>query len=155
MFEVMREVTVILWASWKFALTFPYAVYMVNMSFMETVLWTNVGGIVGVLFFTYLSTLVIQMWRKLIAPKLNLKHKEKPVFTKRSRLMVKIKMKYGLPGIVILNPVCLSIPVSAFLVTKYYGRKKRYLVWLVFGQAAWSVIYAVFYIYIKNNIPTN
>lgn len=151
----MREVTVILWASWKFALTFPYAVYMVNMSLVETLVWTNVGGIIGVIFFTYLSTLVLKMWRKLIAPKLNLKEKNKLVFSKKSRMLVKIKMKYGLPGIVLLNPVCLSIPVSAFLVTKYFGRRKRNLAYLVLGQATWSVIYTLFYIYLKNYIPTN
>lgn len=148
----MKGLTVMLWATWKFALTFPFAVYVMQMSFGEVILYANIGGILGVLFFTYLSAIVIQLWKKYLAPKLNIRQKPKRVFSKRSRMMVNIKSKYGLIGIVILNPVLISIPVSAFLVAKYYGRHKINVLWLIVGQFVWSIIYTYFFIYIKQNI---
>jgi hypothetical protein len=58
-------------------------------------------------------------------------------------------MKYGLWGIVILNPVLLSIPVGSFLMVKYYGLKMKNLLWLVAGQVAWSLVYVLFLYYVK------
>ncbi len=148
----MKELTVMLWASWKFALTFPFAVYAMHMSFTEIIIFVNLGGILGVLFFTYLSKFIIQLWKTFIVPKLKIKLKPKTAFSKRNRLMVKLKSKYGLIGIIIFNPVFISIPISTFLVAKYYGRHKLNVLWLIVGQIGWSVIYTYFFVYIKQNV---
>ena len=143
----MEKLTIILFCTWKFALTFPLAVYGMNMSFFDVLLYTNIGGLTGLLFFTYLWHFIIQWWNNKISPRVKLR-KEKPcVFNKKNRRFIKVKNSYGFAGIVILNPVVLSIPISTFLVIKFYGRKKRYLAWLLLGQIVWSLIYAFFYIY--------
>lgn len=148
----MKELTVIFFSSWKFCLTFPVAVYGMHMSFAETIFYTNMGGVIGVIFFSFLSKQLLAFWKRKVLPLIVRKQKYKPVFTKRRRMFISIKNNYGLPGIVFLNPIIFSIPISTFLVNRYFGRKKIYLLWLIAGQIAWSIIYTFFYIYVKKNI---
>lgn len=152
MFEPMKEIGIILSCTWKFALTFPMAVYVAQMSFIETLVFTNIGGIIGVLFFAFLSGQIIRLWNRFVGEKIDVNRKPKPVFTKRKRKFIKLKTRYGFIGIVVLNPVVISIPISTFLVKKYYGRVRFALLWLILGQIAWSFIYTYFYIYIKQTI---
>lgn len=141
----MQEMTVILFCTWKFAITFPVAIYVMHMSFFETLLFTNIGGIAGVIFFTLLSQIIIKIWNKYWPDKYRIKTRNNKIFTKKNRRLVIIKLKYGLPGIVILTPVLLSIPVGAFLITKYYGNRMVNYFWLIAGLAGWSLVYTFFY----------
>ena len=141
----MKEITVIFFCSWKFAATFPVAVLAMQMSFVETIVYSNIGGILGVVVFTYFSNLFIRIKNKYWPEKWKVSPKSKKVFSKRNRRLVTIKKKFGLPGIVVLTPVLLSIPVGAYLITKYYGIKGLNLVWLTVGNMGWSVIFTLFY----------
>lgn len=144
---LMKELTIIFFCTWKFAATFPIAIIGMKMPFWETIFLTNLGGILGVVIFVFFSKAIIIAWRKLITNRFNYRNnKEKRIFTSRNRRIVRIKSKYGFAGIVILNPVILSIPVGSFLITRYYGATLKNLFWLVAGQVAWSFIYALFYI---------
>lgn len=145
----MKALTVIFLSSWKFAATFPIAVYIMKMSFLETLAYTNLGGIIGTLVSVYFSDLLIKLWRAYWPESLQFHSNKKKVFTKTNRWIVKIRRNYGLSGIVILSPVLLSIPLGSFLTVKYYGIKKSNIIWLVTGQMIWSVIYTVFYIQVK------
>jgi len=141
----MKEVTVIFFSSWKFAATFPVAIFGMNMSVAETLLFTNLGGILGVILFTKFSRVIISAWNKYTPERWRRSNKPKKVFTRKNRRIVRLKSRYGLPGIVILNPILLSIPVATFLVAKYYDKKTGNLMWLVAGQVSWSLIYTFFY----------
>lgn len=145
----MKEITVILCCTWKFALTFPVAIFGMKFSFWKTILYTNIGGFLGLLFFIYLSKAVILLWNKYIVPLYKREKAEKRIFTRRNRFVVLIKKKYGLPGIVVLSPILLSIPVGAFLTTKYYGTRVDKIIWLLAGQIGWSFVYTCFYMYIQ------
>lgn len=137
----MKELVVILSSTWKFAATFPVAIYLFHMSFFETILYTNIGGLVGIIVFTMVSKGIIKLFTFLLPVRFRDRKKPKKVFTKRNRWLVLLKTKYGLPGIVILTPVILSIPVGVFLNTKYYGHKKISYLYLFLGQVVWSIIY--------------
>jgi hypothetical protein len=141
----MKELTIILFCTWKFTAMFPVAVLAMKMSFFETIIYTNVGGALGAVIFTFFSDILIKTWNKYLQKKFKLHRKPKKVFTKWKRFLVKIKVKYGLTGIVILTPLILSIPVGSFLIAKYYGRKKINIAWLISGQIAWSFIYTYLY----------
>jgi ABC-type antimicrobial peptide transport system permease subunit len=145
----MKEITVIFFCTWKFAATFPVAVYVMKMSFLETIICTNIGGAIGVLIFIFFSHFLINLYTKYWPEQLKRHRKPKRVFNKRNRWLVKIKIHYGLPGIVILTPILLSIPVGSFLVAKYYGRRKFNYLWLILGQIAWSFVFTGFYAQIK------
>jgi hypothetical protein len=146
---LMKELTIIFFCSWKFAATFPVAVYVMKMSFAETLIYTNIGGILGTLISVYLSEFLLKIWREYWPWKLKHGRKQKRIFTKRNRWFVKIKTKYGLFGIVVLSPVLLSIPLGSFLTVKYYGMKKTNVLWLIAGQVLWSFVYTGLYTQVK------
>ena|SRR4030043_1788706 len=148
----MKELTIIFLSTWKFAATFPLAIYAMKMSSTETLLYTNVGGIIGAVVFVFFSDLLIQAFNNYWPESLKIKRKTRAIFTKRNRLLVKIRAKYGLYGIVILSPVLLSIPLGSFLTVKYYGTNKTNIIWLITGQIFWSLVYTWFYIQIKTAV---
>ena len=128
---------------------FPIAVLAMKMSFFETIIYTNIGGALGAVIFTFFSGILIKTWNRYLPEIFKCQKKPKKVFTKRKRFLVKVKAKYGLAGIVILTPLLLSIPVGSFLIAKYYGRKKINIAWLISGQVVWSFIYTYLYIQVK------
>ncbi|MBN1597822.1 MAG: hypothetical protein JW894_05970 [Bacteroidales bacterium] len=142
----MKELTVIISSTWKFAATFPVAVFLFKMSFFEILLYTNIGGILGIVVSTMISKGIIRVFNALLPAR---KKKNRKVFTKRNRRLVLLKTKYGLPGIVILTPILLSIPLGVFLNTKYYGYNKLSYLYLLLSQIAWSIVFTAFYIKVK------
>ncbi len=145
----MDILIIILSSTWKFAATFPIAVYVFKMSFFQTIVYTNIGGLLGIIIFRFLSKGLIKLYIAFWPEKLKRKRKTIKKFTRFNRRLVWLKAKYGLYGIVFLTPVLLSIPVGTFLVTKYYGQNKLSYLYLLFSQLIWSVIYTFFYFKIK------
>ena len=137
----------------KFAMTFPLAVMQFKFSFLETLLWTNVGGILGIYFFAFLSEQVMAWWKRLFRKqraRARAAVREKKVFTKRNRRIIRIKQQYGLAGIAFTTPLLLSIPVGTFLVVRYYRTSKTKFSYLIASNLFWSVIYTGFYMFGKN-----
>lgn len=145
----MKEFIIILSSTWKFAATFPVAVYFFKMSFLETILYTNIGGLVGVLFFMFSFKGVIRLYEVFMHKNKIHRKKLKKIFTKKNRRLVTIRKKYGLLGIVSLTPVLLSIPIGSFLVVKYYGEVKKAFLYLLISNAAWSLAYTLIYMKVR------
>jgi hypothetical protein len=145
----MKALTIILLCTWKFAATFPVAVYVMKMSYLQTILYTNIGGILGALIFVYISAMLIKLWKNYVPPSIRFSKKERKIFTRRNRKLVKMKATFGFFGIIILSPVILSIPVGSFLIVKYYGSRITNVLWLIAGQVAWSLVYTIFYTQIR------
>jgi len=134
----------------KFAMTFPLAVMQFNFSFPETLLWTNVGGILGIYFFAFLSEKLIAWWNRTFRKRWQnrpSRNRDKKIFTRKNRRIIRIKQRYGLIGIVITTPLLLSIPLGTFLVVRYYRTRKFKFIYLIMSNVAWSVIYTVFYMF--------
>jgi len=145
----VKPLTIIFFSSWKFAATFSVAIYVMRMTFWETLIYTNLGGILGAVVFFYFSAVIINLWNSYWPEKLRCRPKNRKVFTTRNRRFVRLKMKFGLSGIVLLSPVILSIPIGAFLTVKYYGHKTKNIFFLILGQVFWSLIYTVFLMKVK------
>lgn len=149
----MNIVVTILLASVKFAMTFPLAILEFKFSFFETILWMNVGGILGIFFFAYLSEGLNRWIRGLIAQRkrkrgiIEKPKKKKKIFTKRNRRIIRIKQKYGLIGIAITTPLLLSIPIGVFLAVRYYPRSRSKYAYLIGSNIVWSFIYTSFYMF--------
>ena len=141
----------ILFSSFKFAATFPLVIIQYEFSFLETILWTNVGGILGVYFFAFLSEKLLAWWKRLFRRSnrkiLEDEQQVKKIFTRRNRRIVRIKQKYGLIGIALITPFLLSIPVGVFLVVRYYRSSKLKFLYLIAANLIWSVIYTGFYMF--------
>lgn len=122
-----------------------------NFNFLETVLWTNVGGIAGIYFFAFLSGKVIDWWKRNFGKSrknsTGPKAHSKKIFTRRKRRIVHIKQKYGLVGIAFITPLLLSIPVGVFLVIRYYRSSRNKFLYLIASNVLWSVIYTAFYMF--------
>ncbi|NVO01919.1 MAG: hypothetical protein HXX09_04390 [Bacteroidetes bacterium] len=144
----IKLIQVALLSSVKFLFS-PLLSLGLNLTFAESIASMAVGGLIGVFFFYYLSGLIVMIFMKYIKPvfikkkKEYLEHhhiKKKPVFTKKNKLIIKIKTKWGMYGIVILTPVLLSIPIGAFLANKYFSNNKRILLYLSISVIFWSVV---------------
>ena len=134
----------------KFAMTFPLAIIQFNFGFAETLLWTNVGGVLGIYFFAFLSGRIITWWNRTFKkPKVEILKvsREKRIFTKRNRRIVHIKQNYGLIGIAVATPFLLSIPVGTFLVVRFYRASAKGFIYLIAANLIWSAIYAAFYLF--------
>ena len=87
----------ILFSSFKFAATFPLAILQFDFSFLETILWTNLGGVLGIYFFAFLSEKLIAWWKRTFRRSnrsiLEDEQQVKKTFTKKKRRMVRIKQK--------------------------------------------------------------
>lgn len=141
----------ILFSSFKFAATFPLVIIQYEFSFLETILWTNVGGILGVYFFAFLSEKLLAWWKRMFRRSnrkiLEDEQQMKKIFTRRNRRIVRIKQKYGLIGIALITPFLLSIPVGVFLVVRYYRSSKLKFLYLIAANLIWAVIYTGFYMF--------
>ena len=147
----------ILSSSVKFALTFPIVILQFNFSFFETILWTNVGGILGFYFFAFLSEKLIRWWNHAVRKKRptgNPGAKKKKTFTKKNRRIVRIKQSYGLIGIAMTTPVLLSIPLGSFLVVRYYRSSRSKYLYMIASILIWSIIYTLFYTFWEDLIFT-
>jgi len=155
----MKILTVLFFSSFKFAMTFPLAIMVYKMGFWETLLWINIGGILGIFFFTYLSKGLLILWEGLKTKYFGKKKKKqsepKKIFTRKNRLIIKIKNNYGMLGIALSNPILLSIPVGAFLAQRYYGNKPSRFLYMITANAVWSVFYGVFYMYLYQHLPVS
>lgn len=133
-----------------------------GFSWIQTIITTTIGGLLGVWFFFFLSKMIIRFFLKVTpAAKLYIKRfvyfiKNKPfelhlvtvatpkkkIFTKKNKLILKTKKSFGLWGIAALTPVLLSIPLGTFLASKYYKNKKKVLFSLSVSVACWSLIFS-------------
>jgi len=122
----MKELIVILLSTTKFGMTFPLAIIEFKFSITQAIIWTNIGGIIGIILFAYLSGQIIIIWRNYLGARFrkffNVKEKSRKIFSKRNRRIVKIKSNYGLAGIALATPILFSIPFGVFLAVRYYQR---------------------------------
>ena len=164
---MMNIITTILLGGVKFGMTFPLAIMQFKFSFLETILWINVGGVLGIYFFAYLSEIVNNWINKLIQNRKLRKNqyrsrqgshpgnpgitdpgnRKKRIFTKRNRKIIRIKQRWGLVGIAMSTPVLFSIPIGVFLVVRYYSRVKTRFLVLIGANLVWSLFYTSFYMF--------
>ena len=103
------------------------------------------GGILGVFVFTF-SGEIINLWYKRLFP-----NKQKRIFTRWNRFVVKLRRSFGLPGIAMLTPL-LSIPVGIFLSLSLTKNKWRISLFMLMSFTIWSTIIFVPYYWFGVNI---
>ena len=65
--------------------------------------------------------------------------KTKRKFSRKSRLFVKMKLKYGLTGIAFLTPILLSVPVGTFIATKLTHNKPKIFLYITVAILLWAI----------------
>lgn len=157
---LLKQLSILLVSAVKLMVAAPVS-YLLGYSYLHTLVNTAVGGVMGVVFFFFLSRTIFRLYRRFspyfhkivkVIPGLKVQVPEsyeqisvrKKIFNRRNRTIVKIRIKYGMPGIIILTPVLLSIPFGTFLAIKYYSSRRNLLVWLSLSVVLWSVLLTSF-----------
>ncbi len=98
-----------------------------GLSFFEIFLPTALGALFCFNIFFFTSRKIMN-WahEKRVKSYRENKKKVKKSFTKKNKLLVKIKQsKGGFVIICVLAPLFLSIPIGTIVVSKFYGKRKR------------------------------
>jgi hypothetical protein len=124
----------------------PAAVILFEFNFWKVILVSNLGGLLGVVTFTYISAGLLKWWN--VYKRKNMPQEKTTTFRKSNRRIIKIKNRFGLTGIAILTPFLLSIPIGAFLAERFYKDKRKVITYLSVSVVCWSfVLYGVFYLF--------
>jgi hypothetical protein len=149
---ILRMLGVFVVSGLKFIVA-PFMSINLGFTYSQTLVYTAVGGIAGVWFFYHLSHIFLAIYHRYytqrVYPYLSQTtlfrnrfstFKPKKIFSRKSRLLGTIRSKYGLPGIVILTPVLLSIPFGTFLAITYYSHQRHILAYLAASVVCWTLI---------------
>ncbi len=150
-----KIISILLISSVKFIFAFPLA-YKYHFPFYTTFILTSIGGIGGVLFFSFFWEHVIKLYLWFIHSYLykfpqirsKLKKLKEVIFSpkkiqkennfRRKRRYVWIKKNGGLLGIAVLTPIILSIPIGTFLAVRFFERTFQSMLFLCLAVFAWS-----------------
>ncbi len=112
-----------------------------GFSFFESTVVTSLGGFTGVVFFVYMSDKFIANAKKLRAKRLATHPDQKPKkqFTRKNRIIVSVKTRFGIAGIALLTPFILSIPLGCFLAVRYFKDKQQILMYMFASILFWAV----------------
>lgn len=114
----------------------PVFGFAAGFSFWKMVLVTVSGMMTSVFIFTLVGTEI-----KLAIEKKWMK--DRPIFSKRSRKIVKIWHQYGEIGIAFLTPLVLS-PIGGTLVLVSFGTKKRRIYFhMLWSSLFWASVFSL------------
>lgn len=153
---IFKVVHVALLASLKYFFTLPYAM-LIGLDYKQAIIAVLAGGIGGFLFFYYLSKPALKIVGRIrpficqfIPGFIKTKYQtfcqkkltKKPVkaFTKKRRFLVKLRSTYGFWGIIIATPFILTIPIGAFLASKYYSKRKQTVPYMIMSFVGWAAV---------------
>jgi uncharacterized membrane protein len=162
--------TLILISSVKFSFgpSFAYLNQNYDFTWLETNVYSIMGGMIGVTIFMHISEWLIDMFHKIkvyffkrkirrsnifsepvadVPEHLEIHYQyiehnlpQKRIFTKQSRRMVRIWKRYGLVGLAGLTPVIFSIPIGTFFMTRLEKNRKKILLYMFVSITAWSLV---------------
>ena len=121
-----------------------------GMKPFETIVITSLGGITGITVFYYFGHWVFQQideWRYR-----KLTKKQKKIFTRRNRYIVKFKLSFGLLGLIFVTPAILSIPIGAVVAAKFYFKNRYTYPLLLVSTVLWSIALTIFVSSIKSSL---
>ncbi|MFQ3579713.1 MAG: hypothetical protein SNJ71_06210 [Bacteroidales bacterium] len=125
----------------KFAIVAPLGILTYKFNIYEAIFIHIAGGGSGVIIFSLLSNQILKIWNRFILfynRLIKRKPSKKKIFSKRTRLWIHLKNRYGLIGIAIITPI-LSIPVGAFIAVRFYPIKTA-VTYLFISIVFWSLI---------------
>ena len=141
--EILKIAGLLVLSAIKFFLA-PSTVVLSGYSFWESIAITCVGGFMGFFVFFYFGKIIQGFFRRVF------KLKAKKKFSKRNRMIVKIKRSYGLWGLAFLSPCLFSIPIGSVLASIYYGKHKLVVPIFMLMIVFWSFVLTGITVFIDN-----
>jgi|688.fasta_scaffold818928_2 hypothetical protein len=93
-----------------------------------------IGGIIGIVLFTYLGGFI----QEFLAYKFPKKFGRK--FSSSTRFLVKVKQRFGLNGIAAITPIFLSIPVGVMFALALTHDKKKIMIAMFSSMFFWAIL---------------
>jgi hypothetical protein len=104
-----------------------------------------IGGIIGIVLFTYLGTFIQDYLAKRFPNQFGRR------FTRSTRFLVRVKQRFGLNGVAALTPIILSIPVGVMFALALTHDKKKILVSMITSILFWAtVLFLPYYLFDLN-----
>ncbi len=104
---------------------------------LETLMITSSGGILGIVVFYYFGEFIFNQYDR-FARKFR-KNRQQKTFSRKNKMIVKVKGKWGLYGLALITPVLLSIPLGSVIAARFFNTQKRTLPILILAVLFWSV----------------
>ena len=146
---ILKVLVVLLWSSFKFVFGFITAL-LSGFSFVETLVYNVVGGMLGVIFYLYVWDFVVRLKRKY--------YPAKPIvgikISKRRRFFVKLIKKYELVGVVILTPTILTVPIGVIIAATFEHNKWKIKRMMFFSFLGWNLLLYSIYTLFGNKLIT-
>lgn len=143
--EVLKYLSVFLLSMVKF-FGGPLAGVSMGLSFFETLVFTVLGMMTSVILFSSIGSAVSRWYI------LKRRNKQKPIFTKKSRRIVRIWQKFGISGIAFLTPILLS-PIIGTTVAIVLGAKRQHIwVHMLWSAVVWGLA-LTFFLYKLRHLP--
>lgn len=120
----------------KFLFAIPLSAIKYDFNFLQTLLFSVIGGVIGVFIFSYLSEKI----SRFLSNKLKSRRKKRGV---KKAVAIKTARKYGLFGIAFLTPIFLSIPIGTYLALYFFPNKKKTIPILIASVVGWSLVLSV------------
>lgn len=139
---LLKILEVALIASVKLALA-PFEAERYGFNFKAAFLITTLGGVTGVLAFTFIGQAIAYGWKKIkgiFQSKEKISARSKKKFTMSNKLIVRIKMRFGLIGVALITPSLISIPVGTLVINHFYKKKLQNILTLAAAVTLWSLI---------------
>jgi hypothetical protein len=106
-----------------------------GFSYWEVMLFSAIGGIIGVGFFLLLASSFQATLKKWFPRK-----KKKKVFSRKNRFIVRVKKNFGLAGIAFLTPWFLSVPLGTFISFGIYKDRWKVFLYQSVSIIVWSFL---------------
>ena len=126
-------------ASVKYLYTPPVTLQL-GYSFWETIFIMLAGGIAGTLVWYYIGGLLLKgiasVWRMFFPER----KKPKKKFSRKNKLIVRVKSRWGLIGLALITPTIISIPIGTLLAARYFGNNWRTLPYMLLSVVMWGFV---------------
>jgi hypothetical protein len=165
---ILKLINVSFIASIKYFWSTPYA-FILKLNAFETLFCIEIGGILGFLLYYYFFRVLFaelkllwpvvyfftptifkvrfELWRD----RRRKRQLSRRKYTNMNKIIIKIRRKYGMWGIIILAPIILSIPIGALLGTKYFPKSRGFIPYMILSITVWGFISVAFFGVIMNH----
>ena len=134
---LLKILIVISLSGFKFLIAIPLSAYQYDFNFIQTLIFSIVGGVIGIFLFTALSNKINKLFPKKNKVKRTKKRGIKEAIT------IKTARKYGVYGIAAITPILLSIPIGTLIALRFFPEKKKTIPILMSSVVIWSLILSI------------
>lgn len=135
---ILKIIGLLALSATKFFFT-PGVMTLAGYSFWQTILISTLGGWLGIVLFYYFAFFIfkklkIRKERRIRQGKI----RQKKMFSRKNKFIVRVKSNYGLIGLALITPVLISIPIGSLLAARYFNKNPFTLPVLLSSVVLWS-----------------